>query len=86
MEASDDPPPGRLLVDWKFSVYRYSNAERCFKATMEMRIHLYERKSQIAGVAAEMERAFTALEELKVVLRRTQRGGPENVSRCHTTE
>lgn len=58
-------------VDWKFFAYRYSNAERCFKATMEMLIHLYERKSHVAEVVGEMERVFTALEELKVVKRST---------------
>jgi len=56
-------------VDWKFSAYRYSNAERCFKTTMEMLIHLYERKSHVAEVVAETERVFAALEELKVVKR-----------------
>lgn len=58
-------------VDWKFSAYRYSNAERCFKVTMEMLIHLYERKSHVADVVAETERVFAALEELRVIKRNT---------------
>jgi hypothetical protein len=56
-------------VDWKFSAYRYSNAERCFRTTMEMLIYLYERKSHVPEVVAEMERVFAALEELRVVKR-----------------
>jgi hypothetical protein len=56
-------------VDWRFSAYRCSNAERCFKTTMEMLIQLYERKSHVAEVVAEMERVFAALEELKVIKR-----------------
>ena len=60
-------------VDWKFSAYRYSNAECCFKATMEMLIHLYERKCHVPEVVGEMERVFAALEELKVVKRNIPR-------------
>lgn len=62
-------PDLQVGVDWKFSAYRYSNAERCFKATMEMLIHLYERKCNVSAVVADMERVFAALEELKVVKR-----------------
>jgi len=59
-----DVPVG---VDWKFSAYKFSNAERCFRATMEMLICLYERKCSIPEVVAEMDRVFAALQELKVV-------------------
>jgi hypothetical protein len=56
-------------VDWKFAAYRYSNAERCFRATMEVLIHLYERGCGVTQVDEEMARVFNALEELKVVKR-----------------
>lgn len=61
-----DVPVG---VDWKFSVYRCSNAETCFKATMQMLIHLYERKCDVADVVDQMEHVFKALDELKVITR-----------------
>lgn len=61
-----DVPVG---VDWKFSAYRCSNAETCFKATMKMLIHLYERKCDVADVVDQMEHVFKALEELKVITR-----------------
>jgi hypothetical protein len=56
-------------VDWKFSAYRYSNAESSFRTSMEMLIYLYERKCHVPEVVAEMERVFAALEELRVVKR-----------------
>ncbi|HWR76549.1 MAG TPA: hypothetical protein VN283_04990 [Thiobacillus sp.] len=61
-----DVPVG---VDWKFSAYRCSNAETCFKATMQMLIHLYERECDVANVVDQMEHVFKALEELKVITR-----------------
>jgi hypothetical protein len=72
-----DVPVG---VDWKFSAYKYSNAERCFRATTEMLIYLYERKCPVPEVAAEMDRAFLALEELKVVTRNQPLKGKDESS------
>ena len=54
-------------VDWKFSAYKYSNAARCFRATMEMLLHLYERKSGISDVDQQMANVVKALVQLKVV-------------------
>ena len=56
-------------IDWKFSTHRYTNAEKCFRATMEMLIHLYERTSGTREINDEMHRVFDALEELNVVRR-----------------
>ena len=54
-------------VDWKFSVYQYSNCKQCFKSTMDILIYLYEKKCKEKIVVDEMEGVFKALEELKVV-------------------
>ncbi len=54
-------------VDWKFSAYKYSNAARCFKSTMEMLLHLHERKSGISDVDQQMANVVKALVQLKVV-------------------
>jgi hypothetical protein len=59
-------------VDWKFSAYKYSNAARCFKATMEMLIYIYDRKSGINDVDQQMENVMKALVQLKVVTRNVQ--------------
>lgn len=47
-----DVPVG---VDWTFSAYKYSNAAKCFQATMEMLVYLYERKSGTSGVDQQMD-------------------------------
>jgi hypothetical protein len=44
---------------------------RCFDATMKMLAYLYQRKSKISDVDQQMENIVKALEELKVVTRRT---------------
>lgn len=75
LKQACDRPDIPVGVDWKFSAYKYSNAERCFRATMEMLIHLYERKCPIPEVAAEMDRIFRALEELKVITRNQPQQG-----------
>ena len=54
-------------VDWKFSAYKYSNAAKCFRATMEMILHLHERKSGISDVDQQMANVVKALVQLKVV-------------------
>lgn len=59
-------------VDWKFSAYRCSNAENCFHATMAMLIHIFEKKSGIAEIDTQMEHVFAALEELRVITRKSQ--------------
>ena len=60
-------------IDWKFSAYRYVNAEKCFKHTMQILIHLYERGCGVAAVADQMENVFKALVELKVITRNVAR-------------
>lgn len=59
-------------VDWKFSAYKHSNAAKCFKATMEMLIYIYNRKSGINDVDQQMENVMEALIQLKVVERNVQ--------------
>jgi hypothetical protein len=58
-------------VDWNFSAFKYSNAAKCFRATMEMLVFLYERKSGNTNVDLQMDRTVAALEQLKVVKRKT---------------
>jgi hypothetical protein len=66
--ARPDIPIG---VDWKFAAFNYSNAEKCFGATMGMLVRIYERKSGIKEVDLQMDRIVAALEQLKVVKRNT---------------
>jgi hypothetical protein len=58
-------------VDWKFSAYRYDNASICFQATMNMLIHVYEKRSGVDDLDSQMDNVFNALEELKVISRKT---------------
>jgi hypothetical protein len=60
-----------VLVDWKFSTYRHSNAEQCFGSTMKMLVYLYERKSGNSDVDQQMEDIIVALQQLHVVRRQT---------------
>ena len=54
-------------VDWKFSVYKYSNSEQCFKSTIDILIYLYGIKCEEKIVVEDMENVFKALEELNIV-------------------
>jgi len=54
-------------VDWRFSAYRYSNSIICYSRTMEMLIHLYDKKANESAVNENMENIFKALKELKLV-------------------
>ncbi len=56
-------------VDWKFSAYRFSNAEWCLNNTVNMIVYLYENKSGVAEVDNSLANIIDALEELKVVKR-----------------
>jgi len=51
-------------IDWRFSAYRYFNAEICYMRTMEMLSFLYQTKSGISAVDEEMGNIFEALQEL----------------------
>ncbi len=59
-------------VDWRFSVYRYDNAIICYQRTMEMILHLYEKKSGISQVDQEMENIIKALIELNLITKIAQ--------------
>lgn len=61
-------------VDWRFSAYRYENAAICYRRTMEMLIHLHEKKSGIVQVDNEMELIFKTLVELGLVGQNAQPG------------
>lgn len=54
-------------VDWRFSAYRYCNAETCYLRTMEMLSFLYQTKSGISSIDGEMENIFEALQELGLI-------------------
>jgi hypothetical protein len=56
-------------VDWKFSAFKYSNAAQCFAGTMNMLMHLYERRSGVKDADQQMENIVKALEQLNVVHR-----------------
>ncbi len=68
LSRSDVP----VLVDWKFSAYRYSNAMKCFHATINMLGFLYTQKSGNQEVDQQMDAAISALEQLNVVKRQAR--------------
>lgn len=59
-------------VDWRFSAYRYENAAICYRRTMEMLIHLYEKKTDIASVNENMENIFKTLKEFNLISENTE--------------
>jgi hypothetical protein len=59
-------------VDWRFSAYRYDNAAICYRRTMEMLIHLYEKKSNNAQVDSEMDYIFKSFVELGLISKNAQ--------------
>lgn len=63
-----DIPTG---VDWRFSAYRYSNADICYKRTMEMLLHLYEKRTKADKANQIMENIVKALKELKLITEQT---------------
>lgn len=62
-------PDIKVSVDWKFSVYRFSNAEWCLTNTINMIVYLYEHKSGASEVDESISNIIDALEELKVIQR-----------------
>ena len=58
-------------VDWKFSAYRYTNCRAAFESTMRMLIYIYEKKSNAIALDRQLDNVFDALEELKIVQRRS---------------
>jgi len=59
-----DVPVG---VDWRFSAYRYHNGAICYRRTMEMFVHLYEKGASDEKVNENMENMFKAFKELGLV-------------------
>ncbi|MDQ6950704.1 MAG: hypothetical protein Q9M26_03470 [Mariprofundales bacterium] len=60
-------PDVQVGVDWKFSAYRFSNAEWCLTNTINMVVYLYEHKSGTKEVDESISNIVDTLEELKVV-------------------
>lgn len=55
-------------VDWKFSAYRFSNSEICYKKMMQMLIYLYEKKCKNVKVVDQFDNIIKALIELGVLV------------------
>jgi len=70
LERTCTRPDIPVGVDWKFSLYRYSNAKQCLVTTMTVFLHLYEKKSGTREVDEEMERIVAALEQLNLIQRK----------------
>jgi hypothetical protein len=64
-------PDIKVGVDWRFSAYRYSNAEICYKRTMEMLLYIYEKKAKSDKANQNMEYIIKALKELKLITEQT---------------
>jgi hypothetical protein len=62
-------PDLNVSVDWKFSAYRFSNAEWCLVNTINMIVYLYEHKAGVNVINESISNIIDALEELKVVQR-----------------
>ena len=62
-------PDIQVGVDWKFSAYRFANAEWCLTNTINVIVYLYEHKSGAKEVNESISNIIDALEELKVVQR-----------------
>ncbi|QDU15001.1 hypothetical protein CA11_28140 [Gimesia maris] len=63
-------PDIRIAVDWKFSVYCYSNAERILTNTINMIVYLYDHKTGTSEIDESISNIIDALEELNIVQRR----------------
>lgn len=79
LQRSCSRPDINVDVDWRFSAYRFSNAESIYRSTMEMILHLYDIKSGNSSVDQDMENIIKALIELKLV----QKKEPENPTPEH---
>lgn len=55
-------------VDWKFSAYRYSNAEWCLINTINMVGYLFEHKSGNTAIDEHINNIIDAMLELKVII------------------
>lgn len=53
-------------VDWKFAAFRYSNADTCFRSTMQMLTYLHHTRCREQLVNEQIDNAFETLEGLKV--------------------
>lgn len=56
-------------VDWKFSAYRYTNAEWCLTNTINIIVYLYEHKVGQNEIDENITNIIDALEELNVIQR-----------------
>ena len=54
-------------IDWKFSAYRFSNAQTCFDSTINMMKHLYQIGCKEKRVIEDLKNIFLALDELNIV-------------------
>jgi hypothetical protein len=54
-------------IDWKFSAYRYSNAQSCFDLTTNMMKHLHNIECKEKRVIEDLKNIFLALDELNVI-------------------
>jgi len=57
-------------VDWKFSAYKFTNADVCFQRTMQMILYLYDKTSGIKDLDEQMTNLIKALEQLKILNRK----------------
>ncbi|AFL75845.1 hypothetical protein [Thiocystis violascens] len=60
-------PDLEIGVDWKFSAYRFSNAQACFHTTMQIFIFAHQSKNLEEKLVVAFANIFEALEELGVV-------------------
>lgn len=56
-----------VAVDWKFSVYRFSNAWACFNTTTQVLLFAHQREHLDQRLVVAFKNIFNALEELGVV-------------------
>ena len=69
LKNSCSRPDINVAVDWKFSAYRFTNAEVCFNNTVKLVAFLYENRSISTKIDKSLSNIIEALEELKVVQR-----------------
>lgn len=65
-------PDLNVAVDWKFSAYRFANAQACFNTTMQIFIFAYQKMNLEEKLVSALKNIFDALEELGVVKINTQ--------------
>lgn len=54
-------------IDWKFSAYRFSNAQSCFDSTINMMKYLHQIGCKEKRVIEDLKNIFLALDELNIV-------------------